>query len=138
MGFGHLLNLKCSVNWLGFCRLSHLLSLASFFSLYLSFSRLQQHFSGMLEVRLMGCQDLLERVPGRSRVASSTPIFGSPADLKPLTRTWAGVSIHSRGAATKHVRNEELGSKLAGSGWVCLVVSVLSLRLADNAFSVVA
>ncbi|XP_060107044.1 serine/threonine-protein kinase N3 [Heteronotia binoei] len=68
--------------------------------------------TGMLEVRLMGCQDLLERVPGRSRVASSMPIFGSPTDLKPLTRTWAGVNIHGRGAATKHVRNEELGSEV--------------------------
>ncbi|XP_077162010.1 serine/threonine-protein kinase N3 isoform X1 [Paroedura picta] len=68
--------------------------------------------TGMLEVRLMGCQDLLERVPGRSRVASSTPIFGSPADLKPLTRTWAGMSIHGRGASTKHIRNEELGSEV--------------------------
>ncbi|XP_054854506.1 serine/threonine-protein kinase N3 [Eublepharis macularius] len=68
--------------------------------------------TGMLEVRLMGCQDLLERVPGRSRVASSTPVFGSPSDLKPLTRTWAGVSIHGRGAATKPIRNEELGSEV--------------------------
>ncbi|XP_048368128.1 serine/threonine-protein kinase N3 [Sphaerodactylus townsendi] len=68
--------------------------------------------TGTLEVRLMGCQDLLERVPGRTRVASSMPVFGSPADLKPLTHTWAGVSIHTRGTATKLVRNEELGSEV--------------------------
>ncbi|KAH0615417.1 hypothetical protein JD844_004624, partial [Phrynosoma platyrhinos] len=45
--------------------------------------------TGTLEVRLLGCQDLLERVPGRSRVASSSPIYGSPVDLKPMARTWS-------------------------------------------------
>lgn len=34
--------------------------------------------TGKLEVRLMGCQDLLEEVPGRSKSRDS----GSPADLK--------------------------------------------------------
>uniref|UniRef100_A0A8C4KGE6 protein kinase C n=1 Tax=Dromaius novaehollandiae TaxID=8790 RepID=A0A8C4KGE6_DRONO len=43
--------------------------------------------TGTLEVRLMGCQNLLENVPGRSRMASSSPIRGSPSDLRSLTRT---------------------------------------------------
>ncbi|XP_053138171.1 serine/threonine-protein kinase N3 isoform X2 [Hemicordylus capensis] len=68
--------------------------------------------TGTLEVRLMGCQDLLEKVPGRSRVAGSTPIYGSPGDLKPLTRSWASMSIHSRGAVAKHIRNQELCSEV--------------------------
>uniref|UniRef100_A0A8C8RWA6 protein kinase C n=1 Tax=Pelusios castaneus TaxID=367368 RepID=A0A8C8RWA6_9SAUR len=33
--------------------------------------------TGSLEVRLMGCQDLLEKVPGRSRVICSPPTLGS-------------------------------------------------------------
>uniref|UniRef100_A0A8B9CTE2 Serine/threonine-protein kinase N3 n=1 Tax=Anser brachyrhynchus TaxID=132585 RepID=A0A8B9CTE2_9AVES len=43
--------------------------------------------TGTLEVRLMGCQDLLENVPGRSRMAGSSPVSGSPSDLKSLSRT---------------------------------------------------
>ncbi|NXC98704.1 PKN2 kinase, partial [Certhia familiaris] len=57
--------------------------------------------TGTLEVRLMGCQDLLENVPGRSRMTSSSPICGSPSDLRSLSRTRVG-----RGVAGKH-RNEE-------------------------------
>ncbi|XP_066466619.1 serine/threonine-protein kinase N3 [Tiliqua scincoides] len=68
--------------------------------------------TGTLEVRLMGCQDLLERVPGRSRVAGSTPTYGSPGDSKPFARTWASVSIHSRGSAAKYIRGEELSSEV--------------------------
>uniref|UniRef100_A0A8B9GJ44 REM-1 domain-containing protein n=1 Tax=Amazona collaria TaxID=241587 RepID=A0A8B9GJ44_9PSIT len=43
--------------------------------------------TGTLEVRLMGCQDLLENVPGRSRMTSSSPVCGSPSDLRSLSRT---------------------------------------------------
>ncbi|XP_063001061.1 serine/threonine-protein kinase N3 [Elgaria multicarinata webbii] len=63
--------------------------------------------TGTLEVRLLGCQDLLERVPGRSRVASATPIYSSPGDLKSLTRTLVGVS-----GPGKHFRKEELCSEV--------------------------
>uniref|UniRef100_A0A8C3SKD7 Protein kinase C n=1 Tax=Chelydra serpentina TaxID=8475 RepID=A0A8C3SKD7_CHESE len=52
--------------------------------------------TGSLEVRLMGCQDLLEKVPGRSRVFGSSPNHGSPSDMKSLTRARAGMSIHGR------------------------------------------
>uniref|UniRef100_A0A672UW38 Serine/threonine-protein kinase N3 n=2 Tax=Strigops habroptila TaxID=2489341 RepID=A0A672UW38_STRHB len=52
--------------------------------------------TGTLEVRLMGCQDLLENVPGRSRMTSSSPICGSPSDLRSLSRARVGLGIHSR------------------------------------------
>ncbi|NXG58504.1 PKN2 kinase, partial [Hemiprocne comata] len=63
--------------------------------------------TGTLEVRLMGCQDLLENVPGRSRMASSSPISGSPSDLRSLSRARVGLGIHGRGVAGKYLRNEE-------------------------------
>jgi len=44
-----------------------------------SFSRTAA-VTGKLEVRLMGCQDLIEDVPGRSRAQSS--VFSSPSDVK--------------------------------------------------------
>uniref|UniRef100_A0A669QD08 Serine/threonine-protein kinase N3 n=1 Tax=Phasianus colchicus TaxID=9054 RepID=A0A669QD08_PHACC len=47
--------------------------------------------TGTLEVRLMGCQDLLENVPGRSRMAGSSPICGSPGDLKSFSLTRVGL-----------------------------------------------
>uniref|UniRef100_F7G3N9 Serine/threonine-protein kinase N3 n=1 Tax=Ornithorhynchus anatinus TaxID=9258 RepID=F7G3N9_ORNAN len=52
--------------------------------------------TGTLEVRLIGCQELLRAVPGRSRVAT---VLGSPGESRP----W------SRGA--KPPRNEELASE---------------------------
>ncbi|NWU98856.1 PKN2 kinase, partial [Upupa epops] len=61
--------------------------------------------TGTLEVRLMGCQDLLENVPGRSRMTSSSPICGSPSDLRALSRT--RVPFPGRGSAGKYLRNEE-------------------------------
>uniref|UniRef100_A0A8C4XRU7 Serine/threonine-protein kinase N3 n=1 Tax=Falco tinnunculus TaxID=100819 RepID=A0A8C4XRU7_FALTI len=63
--------------------------------------------TGTLEVRLMGCQDLLENVPGRSRMTSSSPICGSPSDLRSLSRTRVGLGIHGRSVAGK-LRNEVL------------------------------
>ncbi|XP_068770779.1 serine/threonine-protein kinase N3 isoform X5 [Struthio camelus] len=68
--------------------------------------------TGTLEVRLMGCQNLLENVPGRSRMASSSPVCGSPSDLKSLTRTRVGLGIHGRSVAGKYLRNEELCSEV--------------------------
>uniref|UniRef100_A0A4W4E1D8 Protein kinase N3 n=1 Tax=Electrophorus electricus TaxID=8005 RepID=A0A4W4E1D8_ELEEL len=52
-----------------------------------------------LEVRLMGCQDLLEAVPGRCRVScpSSTP--GSPSEAKSL-RMRTGLSTRSANGKT--------------------------------------
>uniref|UniRef100_A0A8C2UD29 protein kinase C n=1 Tax=Coturnix japonica TaxID=93934 RepID=A0A8C2UD29_COTJA len=64
--------------------------------------------TGTLEVRLMGCQDLLENVPGRSRMAGSSPICGSPSELKSFSLTRVGLGIHGRSVAGKYLRNEEL------------------------------
>lgn len=58
-------------------------------------------------MRLMGCQDLLENVPGRSRMTSSSPICGSPSDLRSLSRARVGLGIHGRSVAGKYLRNEE-------------------------------
>ncbi|NXO50016.1 PKN2 kinase, partial [Aramus guarauna] len=63
--------------------------------------------TGTLEVRLMGCQDLLENVPGRSRMTSSSPICGSPSDMRSLSRARVGLGIHGRSVAGKYLRNEE-------------------------------
>ncbi|NXW54466.1 PKN2 kinase, partial [Eurystomus gularis] len=63
--------------------------------------------TGTLEVRLMGCQNLLENVPGRSRMTSSSPICGSPSDLKSFSRARVGLGIHGRSVAGKYLRNEE-------------------------------
>uniref|UniRef100_A0A7M4FS12 protein kinase C n=1 Tax=Crocodylus porosus TaxID=8502 RepID=A0A7M4FS12_CROPO len=64
--------------------------------------------TGTLEVRLMGCQDLLEKVPGRSRMAASSPVHASPSDLWSLTRARAGMGIYGLSTSGKHLRNEEL------------------------------
>lgn len=59
----------------------------------------------------MGCQDLLENVPGRSRMAGSSPVPGSPSDLKSLSRTRVGLGIPGRSVAGKYLRNEDLCSE---------------------------
>lgn len=64
----------------------------------------------------MGCQDLLENVPGRSRMTSSSPICVSPSDLKSLSRTRVGLGIHGRGVAGKY-RNEEPCSEYRVPCW---------------------
>ncbi|XP_068012157.1 serine/threonine-protein kinase N3 [Melanerpes formicivorus] len=63
--------------------------------------------TGTLEVRLMGCQDLLEHVPGRSRVAGTSPLCGSPGDLRSFSRARVGLGIPGRSAAGKYLRSEE-------------------------------
>ncbi|NXI45627.1 PKN2 kinase, partial [Galbula dea] len=68
--------------------------------------------TGTLEVRLMGCQDLLENVPGRSRMASSSPICGSPSDLRSFSRARVGLGIPGRSVAGKYLRNEETSNEV--------------------------
>ncbi|NXR11661.1 PKN2 kinase, partial [Semnornis frantzii] len=63
--------------------------------------------TGTLEVRLMGCQDLLEKVPGRSRVAGSSPVCGSPADLRSFSRARVGLGVPGRSITGKYLRSEE-------------------------------
>lgn len=70
----------------------------------------------------MGCQDLLENVPGRSRMTSSSPICGSPSDLRSLSRTRVGLGIHGRGVAGKY-RNEEPCSEYRVPFWLSCGIS---------------
>uniref|UniRef100_A0A8B9J300 Serine/threonine-protein kinase N3 n=1 Tax=Amazona collaria TaxID=241587 RepID=A0A8B9J300_9PSIT len=55
--------------------------------------------TGTLEVRLMGCQDLLENVPGRSRMTSSSPVCGkyySPCFLLCLDEVLAVLKVDNK------------------------------------------
>ncbi|NXN15199.1 PKN2 kinase, partial [Indicator maculatus] len=63
--------------------------------------------TGTLEVRLMGCQDLLENVPGHSWVAGTSPVCGSQEDLRSFSRARVGLGIPGRSATGKHLRSEE-------------------------------
>uniref|UniRef100_A0A673JAR1 protein kinase C n=1 Tax=Sinocyclocheilus rhinocerous TaxID=307959 RepID=A0A673JAR1_9TELE len=55
--------------------------------------------TGRLEVRLMGCQDLLESVPGRCRVSNMSSAPGSPSESKSL-RMRTGLSTRSTNGKT--------------------------------------
>ncbi|OCT57922.1 serine/threonine-protein kinase N3 isoform X2 [Xenopus laevis] len=61
--------------------------------------------TGTLEIHLLGCQDLLETVPGRSR---TTSIQGSPGESKNFIRYRPGGSIHGWGGSGRHLRSDEL------------------------------
>ncbi|XP_064420212.1 serine/threonine-protein kinase N2 [Latimeria chalumnae] len=65
--------------------------------------------TGTLEVHLMGCQDLLESVPGRSRMNMAP---GSPADPRSLLRARAGMGIHGRSAASRYLKADELSTEI--------------------------
>lgn len=60
-------------------------------------------FAGKLEVRLMGCQDLLETVPGRCRVTSLSLTSGSPGDAKSSLKARIG-----RSGSGRHLKMDEL------------------------------
>ncbi|XP_017557172.1 serine/threonine-protein kinase N2 isoform X1 [Pygocentrus nattereri] len=65
--------------------------------------------TGRLEVRLMGCQDLLESVPGRCRVScTSTP--GSPSEAKSL-RMRTGLSTRSTNGKT--AKTDDLSTEIS-------------------------
>ncbi|XP_060936359.1 serine/threonine-protein kinase N2 [Limanda limanda] len=66
--------------------------------------------TGRLEVCLMGCQDLLEAVPGRSRVTSVPSGAASASDGKSL-KVRAGLS--GRSANGKKSQAEELSSEIS-------------------------
>lgn len=65
-------------------------------------------FSGRLDVRLMGCQDLLESVPGRCRVSNMSSTPGSPSESKSL-RMRTGLSTRSTNGKT--TKTDELSCK---------------------------
>lgn len=66
--------------------------------------------TGRLEVCLMGCQDLLESVPGRGRVTSHSAAFGGMSDGKSL-KMIAGLS--GRSTSTKTNKVEELSTEIS-------------------------
>ncbi|KAE8582997.1 hypothetical protein XENTR_v10020408 [Xenopus tropicalis] len=60
--------------------------------------------TGTLEIHLLGCQDLLETVPGRSR---TTSVQGSPGESKNFIRYRPGGSTHGWGGSGRHLRSDE-------------------------------
>ncbi|KAK9975023.1 hypothetical protein ABG768_023087 [Culter alburnus] len=66
--------------------------------------------TGRLEVRLMGCQDLLESVPGRCRVTNMSSAPGSPSESKSL-RMRTGLSTRSTNGKT--TKTDELSSEIS-------------------------
>lgn len=64
---------------------------------------------GTLDVRLMGCQDLLENVPGRSK-AASVPLPGwSPSETR---SSFISRANRNRGVSSRNLtKSEELSSK---------------------------
>lgn len=59
---------------------------------------------GTLEVRLMGCQDLLEEVPGRSK--RDRDITSSPTDLRTFMKGVTGRSSSKSYSIKDEVSNE--------------------------------
>uniref|UniRef100_A0A672KY34 protein kinase C n=1 Tax=Sinocyclocheilus grahami TaxID=75366 RepID=A0A672KY34_SINGR len=66
--------------------------------------------TGRLDVRLMGCQDLLESVPGRCRVSNMSSAPGSPSESKSL-RMRTGLSTRSTNGKT--TKTDELSSEIS-------------------------
>ncbi|GJQ71084.1 hypothetical protein Trydic_g991 [Trypoxylus dichotomus] len=60
--------------------------------------------TGTLEVRLMGCQDLLEQVPGRSK--RDRDVTSSPSDLKSFMKGVAGRSSSKSYSVKDEISNE--------------------------------
>ncbi|CAK8674500.1 unnamed protein product [Clavelina lepadiformis] len=66
--------------------------------------------TGKLEVRLIGCQDLLETVPGRSRNATVQLPAGSPENRTP----WRGASRSFHGKSNKYnVKPDDLSTEVS-------------------------
>ncbi|XP_044125050.1 serine/threonine-protein kinase N3 isoform X1 [Bufo gargarizans] len=61
--------------------------------------------TGTLEIHILGCQGLLESVPGRSRATSG---HESPNEAKNFMRYRAGGSSHGRGGSGRYLRTDEL------------------------------
>ncbi|XP_059406629.1 serine/threonine-protein kinase N2-like isoform X1 [Carassius carassius] len=66
--------------------------------------------TGRLDVRLMGCQDLLESVPGRCRVSNMSSAPGSPSESKSL-RMKTGLSTRSMNDKT--TKTDELSLEIS-------------------------
>ncbi|OCT65392.1 serine/threonine-protein kinase N2 [Xenopus laevis] len=81
--------------------------------------------TGTLEIHLLGCQDLLETVPGRSRTAS---VQGSPGESKNFIRYRPGGSTHGWGGSGRHLRSDE------HSGDVMCVLKVDNKQVAHTSW----
>ncbi|XP_044308994.1 serine/threonine-protein kinase N3 [Varanus komodoensis] len=68
--------------------------------------------TGTLEVRLLGCQDLLERGPGPFPSGQCDARSWQPRRPQILGRTWVPGGVHSHGAAGRHSWSEERGSEV--------------------------
>lgn len=70
---------------------------------------LSSSLPGTLDVRLMGCQDLLENVPGRSK-AASVPLPGwSPSETR---SSFISRANRNRGVSSRNLtKSEELSSE---------------------------
>lgn len=67
--------------------------------------------TGKLEVRLMGCQDLLEDVPGRLNRKEQGPHMSSPADLRSFVRA-TGKGLTGRGSSKCYNIKEETSNEI--------------------------
>ncbi|GFS60482.1 hypothetical protein TNIN_357801 [Trichonephila inaurata madagascariensis] len=67
--------------------------------------------TGKLEVRLMGCQDLLEDVPGRIPRRGDGPHTSSPADLRSFVRA-TGKGLTGRGSSKSYSIKEETSNDI--------------------------
>ncbi|KAG8178722.1 hypothetical protein JTE90_023268 [Oedothorax gibbosus] len=67
--------------------------------------------TGKLEVRLMGCQDLLEDVPGRLPRRDQGPHISSPADLRSFVRA-TGKGLTGRGSSKSYSIKEETSNDI--------------------------
>ncbi|XP_042896261.1 serine/threonine-protein kinase N2 isoform X2 [Parasteatoda tepidariorum] len=67
--------------------------------------------TGKLEVRLMGCQDLLDDVPGRLPRRDQGPHMSSPADLRSFVRA-TGKGLTGRGSSKSYSIKEETSNEI--------------------------
>lgn len=64
--------------------------------------------TGTLEIHILGCQGLLENIPGRSRATST---HASP-DAKNFSRYKTGGSSYGRGGSGRYLRTDELSGEV--------------------------
>lgn len=77
--------------------------------------------SGKLEVRIVGCQDIMENVPGRSRNASVHLPSGT-AEAKATFLRGASKSFHGKQSVNKYnLKPDDMSSK---SNRVLMVISL--------------
>lgn len=73
----------------------------------------------------MGCQDLLEDVPGRLPRREQGPHISSPADLRSFVRA-TGKGLTGRGSSKSYSIKEETSSK---PGWKIYIINIFFKNL---------